>query len=73
MGHRSRAHLTYANVISTLALLLVLGGGTAAAAVAITSNSHVGPDTIAGHQLSRTYHANIISGSVTQLDIAGPT
>jgi hypothetical protein len=30
--HRIRQHLTYANVISSLALFLVLGGGTALAA-----------------------------------------
>lgn len=32
MGQRIRSHLTFANIVSTLALFLVLGGGTALAA-----------------------------------------
>ena len=69
MRQRLRSKLTYANVMSTLAVVLVIGGGTAAAAVTITSNSQVGPDTISGHHVSRTTHANIIGGSVNGTDI----
>ncbi|HEY0279013.1 MAG TPA: hypothetical protein VGC32_12170 [Solirubrobacterales bacterium] len=34
-----RTHLSYANVVATLALLLVVGGGTAYAATHIPKNS----------------------------------
>jgi uncharacterized membrane protein len=44
-----RSHLTYANVMSTLAVFLVIGGGTALASYVVSSNSQVGPDTISGH------------------------
>ena len=39
---RIRNQLTYANVISTMALFLVLGGGTALAAFVVTSNADIG-------------------------------
>jgi hypothetical protein len=65
-----RSKLTYANVISTLALFLVLGGGTALGAYVISSNSQVGPGTISGHRPPSGYHANVISGSVSGQDLA---
>jgi hypothetical protein len=70
MRERLRSNLTYANVMVTILAFIVIGGGTATAALVVSSNSEVGPDTIAGHHLSRAYHANIISGSVTGADLA---
>jgi hypothetical protein len=49
---RIRARLTYANVISTLALFLVLGGGAAIAATELEPNSvatvHIQPQAVTG-------------------------
>jgi hypothetical protein len=67
---RIRSKLTYANVISTLTLFLVLGGGTALAAVMITSNGQVGQGVISGHKPPNGKHPNIISGSINGQDIA---
>src|SRR3954466_5209638 len=67
---RIRFHLTYANVISTLALFLVLGGGTALAAYVVSSNSQIGPGTVSGHTPPSGDHANIIAGSINGTDIA---
>jgi hypothetical protein len=67
---RIRRHLTYANVVATLSLVLVLGGGTALASYVISSNSQVGPGTISGHQPPTGKHANVISGSVNAQDVA---
>jgi hypothetical protein len=66
-----RSHLTYANVMSTLAVFLVIGGGTALASYVITSNSQVGPGTISGHKPPTGKHANIIAGSVNGQDLSG--
>jgi hypothetical protein len=71
MLERIRARLTYANVISTLSLFLVLGGGTALAAYVVSSNSQIGPGTISGHNPPSGAHANIIGGSVNGSDLAG--
>jgi hypothetical protein len=70
MRQRLRSDLTYANVISTLALFLVLGGGTAVAAYVVSSNSQIGPGTVSGHKPPTGYHANIVGGSVNGTDIA---
>jgi hypothetical protein len=67
---RIRPHLTYANVISTVCLFLLLGGGTALAAVVVTPNSEVAKDTISGHKPPSGKHSNIISGSLTAQDVA---
>src|SRR5947207_4620832 len=69
MKHRRR-RITYANVVATLALFLVLGGGTALASFIITSNDQVGPDTISGHNPPSGDGANLIAGSVHQADLA---
>jgi hypothetical protein len=69
MRQRLRSHLTYANVISTLALFLVLGGGTALAAYVVGSNSQIGPGTVSGHKPPSGDHANIIAGSVNGPDV----
>jgi hypothetical protein len=65
-----RSHLTYANVVATLSLFLVVGGGTALGAYVISSNSQVGPGTISGHKPPTGKHANIIAGSINGQDIA---
>jgi hypothetical protein len=48
MRQRIRSRLTFANVVSLIALFVALGG-TATAALIITSNSQVAPNTISGH------------------------
>jgi hypothetical protein len=63
-----RSHLTFANVVSVLALFVALGG-TAAAAVIITDNSQVAQDTISGHKPPSGKHANIIAGSINGQDV----
>jgi hypothetical protein len=68
---RIRTHLTYANVVATVCLFLVLGGGTALASYAVSSNGQVGPGTISGHKPPSGDHANIIGGSVNATDLAG--
>jgi hypothetical protein len=68
--HRIRRHLSYANVVSTLCLILLLGGGTALASVIITKNSQVDSGTISGHKPPHGDHANIIAGSISGKDIA---
>ena len=70
MRQRLRSRLTYANVISTLALFLVLGGGTALAAYVVSSNSQIGPGTVSGHKPPTGKHANIIAGSINGQDVA---
>jgi len=70
MRQRIRSHLTYANVVATLALSLVIAGGTATAAVIITSNSQVAQGTISGHKPPSGKHPNIIAGSVNAIDLA---
>jgi hypothetical protein len=68
--HRIRRHLSYANVVATLSLFLVLGGGTALASYVISSNSQIGPGTVSGHKPPTGKHANIIGGSVNATDLA---
>ena len=70
MSERIRSHLTYANVMATLAVFFVLGGGTALGAFVVSSNSQVGPGTISGHKPPTGKHANIISGSVNGQDLS---
>ena len=65
-----RSHLTYANVMSTLAVFLVLGGGTALGAYVVSSNSQIGPGTVSGHTPPTGKHANVIAGSINGGDIA---
>jgi hypothetical protein len=67
---RIRSNLTYANVVATLSLFLVLGGGTALASYIVSSNSQVGPGTISGHKPPTGKHANLITGSVNGQDVA---
>ncbi|HEY7152246.1 MAG TPA: hypothetical protein VH391_11245 [Solirubrobacterales bacterium] len=66
---RIRQRLTFANVVSVIALFVALGG-TAAAAIVVSSNSQVAPNTISGHRPPSGKHANVISGSVNGQDVA---
>jgi hypothetical protein len=68
-GHAIRAHLTYANIVATLALVLAMGG-TAAAAVIVKSNSQVAANTISGHHPPSGRHSNLIAGSVNGTDLS---
>ena len=65
-----RSYLTYANVVATQSLFLVIGGGTALASYVVSSNSQLGPGTVAGHKPPTGKHANIIANSITGGDIA---
>jgi hypothetical protein len=67
--HGIPRHLTYANVTVTILAFIVLGGGTALAAYAVSSNSQVGPRMISGHNPPSGDHANIIGGSVSGADL----
>ena len=66
---RIRQHLTFANVVSVIALFIALGG-TALASVIITKNSQVDRGTISGHHPPKGKHPNIIGGSINGQDIA---
>jgi hypothetical protein len=66
---RIRQRLTFANVVSVIALFVALGG-TALASVIISSNSQVASGTIAGHKPPSGKHANIIAGSIDGQDVA---
>jgi hypothetical protein len=65
---RFRRHLSFANVVSLVALFVALGG-TAMAAVIITSNSQVAMNTISGHHPPSGKHPNIIGGSIRGSDV----
>jgi hypothetical protein len=65
---RFRKHLTFANVVSLIALFVALGG-TAMAAVIITDNSQVAQDTISGHHPPTGEHSNLIASSVNGQDV----
>jgi hypothetical protein len=69
MLDRIRARLTFANVVSVIALFFALGG-SAYAAYVVNSNSDVAPNTISGHDPPSGDHSNLISGSVTTQDLA---
>jgi hypothetical protein len=69
MLDRIRARLTFANVVSVLALFFALGG-SAYATFVVNSNSDVAPNTISGHDPPSGDHANLIAGSVATQDLA---
>jgi hypothetical protein len=60
---------THATVIAYLALFVALGG-TAMAAVVVSSNSQVASNTISGHKPPSGKHSNLIAGSVNGQDVA---
>jgi hypothetical protein len=66
---RIRERLTYANVMSTLAVVIALGG-TATAAVIVSSNNQIAGNTISGHQPPQGDHPNIIQSSINGKDVA---
>jgi hypothetical protein len=68
--HRLTRRLTYANVMVTILAFIVLGGGTALAAYVVSSNSQIGPNTVAGHKPPTGKHANLIAASVNGQDVA---
>jgi hypothetical protein len=67
---RGRLRPSPATLIACLALFVALGGSALAAGAVITSNSQVGPDTIAGRgaiKLGKT--DNIIDGTIASDDL----
>jgi hypothetical protein len=67
---RIRPNLTYANVMATIAVFLVLGGGSAVAGVIINSNGQVAQNTISGHKPPSGAHPTVIAGSLNGTDLA---
>jgi hypothetical protein len=74
-----RRHLTYANVISTVCLFLVLGGGAAFAATKLGKSS-VGTEQLKGEAVTKGKLApnsvnskKVVNGSLTGEDIASST
>jgi hypothetical protein len=69
---RLLAHLTYANLVSTAALLVALGAGTAYAANTVFSSDIVDGDVMHA-DLNATAVAgdNVVDGSLTLVDVAG--
>src|SRR4051812_7735427 len=65
---RLRRHFT-GNVVGYLALFVALGG-TASAAVIVSSNSQVGPHVIAGASAPSGTTKNVIPGTIGQGDVA---
>ncbi len=70
--HRLRRHLTYANVVATLALVLAAAGGTTALAVAIQGSKKSSDVNRTGNIRSgRVTAKKIADGSVTAAKLAG--
>src|SRR4051794_10647218 len=68
MLHRVRRHLG-ADLVGCVALFVALGG-SAGAAVVVSSNSQVGPDVIAGAKGPAGSTDNVINGSIAVNDLA---
>jgi hypothetical protein len=66
---RVRAHLTYANVMATIAVFIALGGTAVAAGFVISKNSQLGPGTVSGSNPPAGKHNNVIGSSITGKDI----
>ena len=56
------------NVLAVIAIVLALGG-TAYAGFLVSSNSQIGPNTVAGHNPPAGKHANLFNNSVTTQDL----
>jgi hypothetical protein len=69
-GRSRHRRLTYARIMSTLAVFLALTSGTALAAYVISTNAQIGPDTVSGHRTIPGLHANVIGGSINGKDLA---
>ena len=68
-SHRPR--FTYANIVATVALVVALGGGTAAvASVIVHSNADVGRNVISGHQPPAGAHPNMLGHTINAGDLA---
>jgi len=67
-----RSHLSFANVVSVVALFVALGG-TATAAIVVSDNSQVASNTISGHKPPSGKHPNLFLGSVNGQDVADNT
>ena len=72
MRQRLRSSLGFANVVSVIALFVALSG-TAAAALIVTSNSEIGPNTIYGHNAPSGANKNVIANSLTGADVKEST
>ena len=71
MAERTSRRFTYANVTSTIALVIALGGTAAATTtVIVKSNNQVAAGTIAGHHPPSGDHANLIPGSIGGIDLS---
>ena len=70
MRHWIGSHLTFANVVSLAALFVALGGTATAVTYVVSSNSQIGPNTVAGHNPPSGKHSNLIAGSVDGKDVA---
>ena len=66
---RIRQRLTFANVMSVIAVFVALVG-TATAAFVVSSNSQIGPNTVYGHKAPAGANKNIVAGSVNGQDVA---
>jgi hypothetical protein len=69
MGSWIRSHLTFANVVSLMALFVALGGTATAVSYVVSSNSQVGANTISGHHPPSGEHSNLIPASVNGQDV----
>src|SRR4051794_2358242 len=68
MPHR-RPRLTYANVTSTLALFVALGGTALAAGYVVNTNGDIAPNTVSGASAPSGAHANIMADSIPGADV----
>ena len=60
---------SHGTAIAYLALFIALGG-TAMAAIVVSNNNQVAPNTISGHKPPTGKHANLFAGSVNGQDVA---
>src|SRR3954471_5088596 len=63
-----RSRLSYANVVATAALFVALGG-SAAAAVIVSSNSQIAPNTIYGANAPAGKNDNVVPASLGTSDL----
>jgi hypothetical protein len=68
MSSKVGRYLSFANVMSSIAVFIALGG-SAAAAVIVSSNADIGPNTVSGAHPPAGDGPNIIAGSVGTSDL----
>lgn len=76
MRRRFREHLTYANVVSTLTLFIVLGTGTAYATHLVVNSSDVVNESLLSEDLkdgSAVRSSDVANGQITGADLADGT